>query len=331
MARVAVIGAGLTGLVVARALGESHDVTVYEKSRGVGGRLATRYAGDFEFDHGAQFFTARTAAFREFLAPLIEAGHVAPWQARFAEFSGPEITSSRRWDEDYPHYVGVPRMNVIGKVLAPGLDIRTGARVTSTAQTDAGWSLTIECTSRGEERADADWLIVTAPLEQALNLVPGRVALESAIAGRTMLGCYALMLGFDVSPALPFDAALVREADISWISVNSSKPGRAAAPTIVVHATNRWAEANMELELDAVLAHMVAELTRVTGFAADAAVHKDVQRWRYANSPKATGATHFLDTDNHFAVSGDWWIRGRVESAFSSANGLLGALKDVIA
>ena len=75
---------------------------------------------------------------------------------------------------------------------------------------------------------------------------------------------------------------------------------------------------------------MIDEVTRVTGLAANAAVHKDVQRWRYANSPKATGATHFLDTDNRFAVAGDWWIRGRVESAFTSANGLVRALEDVV-
>ena len=70
MRRVAVIGAGLSGLA-ARELSESSEVTVFEKSRGYGGRMATRYGGDFEFDHGAQFFTARSAEFQEFLEPLI--------------------------------------------------------------------------------------------------------------------------------------------------------------------------------------------------------------------------------------------------------------------
>ena len=326
MARVAVIGAGLAGLVLARALSESHDVTVSEKSRGVGGRLATRYAGDFEFDHGAQFFTARTAAFREFLGPLIDNGHIAPWKARFAEFSGPEITSSRHWDEDYPHYVSVPRMNAIGKTLAPGLDIRTGARVIGTERAKAGWRLTIEAMPDERVTAEADWLFVTAPLAQARELLAGQDGLESAIGERTMLGCYALMLGFEDALVLPFDAALVREADISWISVNSSKPGRGPSPTMVVHATNRWAEANMEQDTDDVLAHMLDEVSRVTGLDANAAVHKAVQRWRYANAPKARGATHLLDRENRFGVAGDWWIRGRVESAFSSAHHLLEAL-----
>ena len=76
MAKIAVIGAGLAGLTVARELSQYHQVTVFEKSRGVGGRLATRYAGDYEFDHGAQFFTAKSPQFQAFLKPLIDQGVV---------------------------------------------------------------------------------------------------------------------------------------------------------------------------------------------------------------------------------------------------------------
>ena len=81
MTRVAVIGAGLSGLVVARRLKGVADIVLFEKSRGAGGRIATRYAGDFEFDHGAQFFTARTESFRKFLEPFIVDGTVADWPA----------------------------------------------------------------------------------------------------------------------------------------------------------------------------------------------------------------------------------------------------------
>jgi predicted NAD/FAD-dependent oxidoreductase len=82
---IAVVGAGLPGLVAARQLQAFADVTVFEKSRGAGGRMATRYAGEFKFDHGAQFFTARTTAFRDFLEPLLSEGVIADWPARFAE------------------------------------------------------------------------------------------------------------------------------------------------------------------------------------------------------------------------------------------------------
>ena len=66
--RVAVIGAGISGLVCARLLVEQGmEVTVFEKSRGVGGRMATRRTPEgCHFDHGAQYFTVRDERFRRY-------------------------------------------------------------------------------------------------------------------------------------------------------------------------------------------------------------------------------------------------------------------------
>lgn len=322
MTRIAIVGAGLAGLTIARDLGDRAEVCLFEKSRGVGGRMATRYAGDFEFDHGAQFFTARTAAFREFLAPLLAAGTVAPWLARFAEFHGAEITASRTWTPDYPHYVGVPRMNAVGRALGAGLDIRLSTRVVA-ADFDRGrWTLEVETAGGRENAGDFDWLIVTAPLAQSMALLPDVDGLADAVGARAMLGCYALMLGFDEPPRLGFDAALVREADISWMSVNSSKPGRKASTAMLVHATNRWADAHMEHDQSRVQAHMLSEVSRIAAIDADAAVHKSLHRWRFANLPKQSGPSCYLSSDYRLGVAGDWWVRGRVEAAFQSARAL---------
>ena len=52
--RIAIIGAGLAGLSAARALtAAGHTPVVFEKSRGLGGRLATRRTEFGPIDHGA--------------------------------------------------------------------------------------------------------------------------------------------------------------------------------------------------------------------------------------------------------------------------------------
>ena len=319
MGRVAVVGAGIAGLTLARRLAGDHDVVVYEKSRGPGGRMATRYAADFEFDHGAQYFTARSDGFRRFLAPLIRDGLVAPWRARFAEIAGTGVTHRSRWGDDDPHYVGVPRMNVIGKALARGVDVRYETRVSGLERAEGGWQLDLVDASGTVRRALADWVLVCVPLPQATPLLVSEAGFLDAAGGRTMQGCHALMLGFDAPPDLSFDAAAVSGADIGWIARNSSKPGRSGASTIVVHATNAWSAANMELDAATVLEHLVGELSRVTGLPAAAAAHQAVHRWRYANAPHGGSRTHWLDTKARIGTAGDWWNRGRVESAFESA------------
>jgi renalase len=57
-----VVGAGMAGLVAARELSAaSRRVVVLDEGSGVGGPMATRRIGDGTFDHGAQFFTVRSA------------------------------------------------------------------------------------------------------------------------------------------------------------------------------------------------------------------------------------------------------------------------------
>ena len=87
--RVAVVGAGIAGVGLARHLADAgHTVQLFDKSRGVGGRLATRrlqwvddkgVAREASFDHGAPGFTARSADFARFVDAAHRAGWLAPW------------------------------------------------------------------------------------------------------------------------------------------------------------------------------------------------------------------------------------------------------------
>ncbi len=303
---------------MARALAGSHDVSVFEKSRGVGGRMATRRAGAFEFDHGAQFFTARTSAFRSYLQPLIDSGAIADWQAVFVEMRPGNIAANRRWGEDYPHYVGVPGMSAVGKALASGLNVCLNTTVGSLTRHGELWRLSDD---DGALLGEFDWVVVTAPAAQSANLLAPTVLAAST---RTeMHACFALLLGFDEPLNLPWQAALVRDADISWISVNSSKPGRSAATSLVVHSTNAWANAHIEDDTETVRQHLCGVVNAVAGVDAAGAAHSSVHRWRYANVDRQRGDSFAINPQQKLAVCGDWFVRGRVEAAFSSANALV--------
>ena len=324
MTRIAVVGAGLAGLVAARRLNNSAEVTVFEKSRGVGGRMATRYAEGFEFDHGTQFFTARTSEFQSFLAPLINAGIVVDWPATFAELRGSTVYATRQWGSTYPHFVGTPGMNAVGKFLARGLEIRLETTVSQVERAADRWQL---LGIAGEDLGGFDWLVLAAPAPQTAVLggcVPGLVA---ACDKASMRACFAVLLGFDKALDLGWQAALVRDADISWISVNSSKPGRTGSTTLVVHSTNAWADGHLEEDTEHLQHHLVAELGSVLGRDASTARYSKLHRWRYANLDRTGGPEYFLDRDLGLAACGDWFIRGRVEAAFKSAFGLSGEIQ----
>lgn len=323
MSRIAVVGAGLAGLVTARALRRGHQVTVIEKSRGFGGRMATRVSGEFQFDHGAQFFTARTQQFNDFLRPLLEAGVVAIWQGPFAEIEGATIGRHWNWEENPAHYVALPGMNVLGKHLAQSLDVRVETEVTALEDSPSGWQI---MTAAGPLENAFDWVVVTAPAAQAARLLPDASPLKALATGRRMSACYALMLGFDDAPDWPWQAARIKGRDISWISKDSSKPGRAPRHTLLVHSTNAWADANLDTPPGDVRAHLLGETSAVLGHDAGRAKQIDLHRWRYANIARQPKPPTQLDEKRRLAVCGDWLVHGRVEGAYTSAIALLAEL-----
>lgn len=318
MIKIAIIGAGLAGLTAANLLKKHAHIRVFEKSRGPGGRMATRYAEEFHFDHGAQFFQAKTDEFRNFINPMIKEGIIKEWHARFVEFENSKMVSSRAWDSEVPHYVGVNGMNEIGKYLSKNIDIHYNSKVTPVNE-GAGWKIIDE---QGKSLGYFDWVIVTAPAEQTVKLLPSNFEGLSEISSIKMTGCFSLMLGFEKPLSLYFDAALVRDADISWISVNSSKPGRLESFCLLVHSTNKWADSHIEDDVQQVLDYLVNEASKVIGHDLNIASHKAIHRWRYANIGKQEGKKYFIDPKLKIAACGDWCIQGRIESSFTSSFGL---------
>src|SRR5690606_12440274 len=113
--QIAILGAGLSGLTCARRLTDAgFSVTLFEQQSDVAGRMSTKkilLEGQnrfWQFDHGAQYFTARSPEFRQQVAEWIRRGVVAEW-------SGPFITLSHGIPGNDPgtgdpRYVGTPGM-----------------------------------------------------------------------------------------------------------------------------------------------------------------------------------------------------------------------------
>jgi predicted NAD/FAD-dependent oxidoreductase len=125
--RVAVIGAGMAGLACARSLGErGADVTVFEKSRGPGGRVATQLSDHGSFDHGAQYFSVHTHGFEAHVQRWIDAGVATAWPGKTIAFDRGRVIDGPLGGE---RFVGVGGMNAIARHLAAGLDLVTETRI----------------------------------------------------------------------------------------------------------------------------------------------------------------------------------------------------------
>ncbi|MEQ3696692.1 MAG: FAD-dependent oxidoreductase [Pseudomonadales bacterium] len=328
MTKIAIIGAGLAGLTAANLLKDHAEVTVFDKARGVGGRQATRRASPYVFDHGAQYFTARTAEFKAFISPYVASGVIARWNARYQKFAGSEVIEESDWTVGEPRYVGVGGMNQLCKQIAAGIEVITGTRIESLEQQDDSWYLVDQ---DGTRYGDYDWVILCAPAPQSAALLPHSFEHRRAIETIEMVGCISLMLGFESALAVNFDAAHIGQSDISWIAVNSSKPGRNEPFSLVVHSSEEYGRLHLD-DPSGAMSQLIAEAGRITGHDLSKAQHKVLHSWRYANNARhKLSHDAFVDTALKLAVCGDWCEGGRVEGAFTSAYKVVRRLTGVLA
>ena len=317
---IVIIGAGISGLSLANMLNDVVNIEVFESSRGYGGRIATRYNEDFTFDYGVQFFTAKNEKFKKFIQLLIDKKIIGIWNAKFVEINGNEITHKKDWSSHYPHYVGIPNMNAICEYLSNNIKTNLNIEVKRIEKSNNNkWQL---FDSDSNHLGNFDWVICSTPAFQAQKLLPLEFAHQDKLQSIKMLGCYALMLSFKNKLNVDWDAALVKNSNLSWISFNSSKPARNFLNAVVVLASNSWADKNIETDLEIVKTKMLNSLSRIVKFSDQDLLDCNIHRWKYANTGKNNQFKYLLDQDKKLAAIGDWCIQGRIESAFVSADQL---------
>ncbi len=318
-----VVGAGMSGLVAANKLQEAGwSVTVLDKGRGVGGRMATRRFDGGSFDHGAQFFTARSDEFKGMVAEWQRAGAAKEWSRGFADAGGNPN------QDGHPRYRGAEGMTSIPKHLARNLDVRTGEKVVRVDEDAGKWRVGME--SGAEVSGDA--LIVTAPVPQALQIVEsGEYELPGAV--REQLGrisydpCLALMALLDGPSGVPEPGGVqVKGEPLDWIGDNRLK-GISESPALTIHGGPGWSREHYEddeAEITAALLGFAGEMVGAN------VVSTQLARWRYSwvSEPHPEP---FLLAQNAPALvfCGDSFAQPKVEGASLSGLAAAGALLGV--
>ena len=313
---IAVIGAGMAGLGCARALADAgRAVTLFDKGRRPGGRIATRRVDTAQFDHGAQFATARDPGFLALMRRLQADGTVAPWPAAS--------------DERDVRWVGVPGMSAMTRALAGGLPITTerqaaflhpsadGWRVRHLAAADIRPGATSE--TGGELAGPFDAVLLALPAPQTVPLL-GTHPFAARAAATRYAPSWTVMATFD--PPLPGpDVMRSKEGPVGWAARQASLPGRPATPDAwVLQATAGWSRDNLEREAVEIAAELCGAFT---GFSPKTAT---AQRWRYAQVEQAAGEPCFWDSDARIGACGDWCLGGRIEAAWLSGRALAAAV-----
>lgn len=327
---VLIVGAGLTGLMTAAALPDlAHSLSIVDKGRSVGGRLATRRLGGGRADHGAQFFTVRSPEFGAWVDDWQRAGIVYVWSTGWSDGS-----LSTAPADGHARYAVTGGMNALAKrlaasVSAAGAAVHSGVRLQAISRTDNGWWA---CSDDGHVYT-AQALVLTAPVPQSLALLKeGTVALSADDAARlgriTYAPCLAALLRFDGQVNLPEPGVLQRpDAAVPWIADNRRKGISPDASVLTAHAAPDFSASHFDDADDVVINAFLAELAPLLA-GAPPPVDVQIKRWRYA-LPTTLHSERYLRATGlpPLFFGGDAFGGPRVEGAALSGLALATALR----
>ncbi len=298
--RVIIVGAGLAGLMAARELAATgHEVTVLDKGRSPGGRLATRRMAGARLDHGAQFFTVRSHEFRTHVDRWTAEGVVHEWCRGFGEQDG------------HPRYVGTGGMNSIAKHLASGLDVRCNQLVFSIRRDGDKWQ--VQTDDAVDHPADA--VILTAPVPQSFSLLFGAgIEMPEELRGTDYDRTLGLLAVLDSDDhAVPAPGGVQNpDGTFQFIGDNRAK-GVSDVPALTFHFSPAFSAERFDNDPDALHQELLETARPWLGDAG--IVESQVKKWRFAIPRRVWPEPCWTVPGTRLVLAGDSCAGPKVEGA----------------
>ena len=291
-AEIVIIGAGLAGLAAGQILRETkHNLLLLDKGRRVGGRMSTRRANGFLFNHGAQFVTARSAQFHDICNRAQQAGQLANWPiaGRVNAFSG------------------TPAMRGLAEFIGEGLKIQQQAEVQKITKLQEGL-IQLELIDGSEMHCHH--LIVTCPAPQTARLLYAAAPELSACADQVIYApCWTVMAGVPKPLNLPNTLIQTPSGPIGWATYEPTRPGASQTAAVTLQASAEFSKSHLEAEPVDICCQLLAAFAEQQNTALPSPSYSAAHRWRYAKveqSCQPDDPFHMAENDKSITVAGDW-------------------------
>ncbi len=319
--KFAIIGAGVTGLSLAQMLQSAGlTVTVFEKSRGRGGRASSKRLDWASCDLGAQYFTVRDEHFRLAVENWLKQGWITKWDFTPYRISDNQCLPS----PDRTHrFVGIPTMNQFLKQMTKSIKVELNTEIAHLSKAQAQWQI---WDNQQNLIGLYDWAISTVPAEQARAFFPSYPQLHNQIPEKVHTPCWAVALATKGHIA-PKIQGVFGDRTISWLSRDSSKPNRESSTTDcddvwVLHFSESWSQTHIELPEQEMVDLAFNWLADKLSAPELELRHSYRHFWRNArfdqNQPLRSDI--ICDLELKAAVLGDWCYGGRIENAYLAAH-----------
>lgn len=318
---IAIVGAGLAGAVLSQRLSAAGlTVTLYEKSRGTGGRMASCRLEGTSADLGAALLCATPDT--PFFQWLQQQDTLQHWHPITEDFEGNALS--------WQGFVARDRMSRLTRALATGATLHTGTRISYIWPTEDGVILRDE---HGHELATHNHVIVTTPAAQAVPLLEAVPRFAKRAEKVDTAPAWVSILVLSAPSGIRADLLQGEHPILARALCQSRIAGRSVAGGEIwqLEARADWSATQRDLHSESVGQELLRAFNKLAAAPLQVAQQR-THRWLYSHTLTAhTDATYLWSAESQIGACGDWFGTHGALSSWESANALADHLLSTLA
>lgn len=332
--KIAIIGAGIAGLVAGRELTfAGHEVIAIEKGRTLGGRLSSVRLGENGplVDNGVSWVTANRPEFRPFASDLLDRNLLDVWGDRIDYFDGEHLLPERPPFLSGTLYAAPKGAASIAKDLSRWVDFEEGERaigltyIGANRQKKRAWMVNLA----SSRTIEADAVVVATPAPEAYGVLlttQDEVNVFKMIREIDSIH-YEASIALSVQTGLEefpnWEAVICQDPDLRTITHEGSKRDESVG-AFTVFSTDSFAREHKDLPVDDVQQILWNRVSEITGLPLVEPAQSAITYWPF-HRPKTVLDAPFMEfeqLDAPLAIVGDYFDGNDTESSFCSGLGL---------
>ena len=317
MSSFCVIGSGISGATIANLLNKKHNVDLYDKARGLGGRSSFKRLDKIRgFDHGTQYFSPKTPEFKKFTKKLIEKKILKIWEGNHKFLS-----DKKKENKKHVKVIGRKGNNDISKYLLKNVRCYFQSELKKINFQNRKWNLIF---NNGEIR-NYENLILTCPFPQ-LKKLSKKYIKNSFIKEKVKMDANITILMEIKKTNLGYSSFLFNDRILGWAGYeNSKKRFKSKTDLWTLQSTFNWA--NKKINQNKVLKKTNAKILidkffKLTGIKRTKVLFSLNHGWKYSSNSKPLKLKSYWNSRLNLGVCADWFNGPRLESGWISANDL---------
>ena len=317
MSNFCVIGSGISGATIANLLNKKHSVDLFDKARGPGGRASFKRLDKTKgFDHGTQYISPKTLAFKRFLEKLIKKKVLKHWNGKHLF-----LNKSKKEIKNHKKIIGRKGNNDISKYLLKNIKCNYFHELKKIDYKEKKWYLTF---SNGEKKI-YDKLILTCPFEQLYKLSKKFIR-NPFIKSKIKMDANITVMIVIKKSKNNISSYFFGDKILGWAAKeNSKKRFKSNFDLWTLQSSYNWAnkkinknKENKDLNSQLLINHFF----KLTGIKKTKILHSLNHGWKYSSNSNPLKIKSFWDPSINLGVCADWFVGPRLEAGWLSANDL---------